>query len=290
MNPPRRWPLDPRRRRAPRLRPGRFRWKESPHDPAPPPAARAWRRSHAPGTVRARRWHGDGDVRGYRPPSGWTARADLTDIHPITGCALPACRVVDHRDEGITERHRAQAVPPGRPVNEKSGARQWPRPVPSAPKPSRPPPPDRRRQRGGRTSRPCAQKRSKPCKCIGARAARARFQTTPRRNGRRSRGYAPACCRQVVRKRAVLDAGGSCPYVTKDGSPTSHPASLCGASTPRLKTGAARLRQERSPPVVGRLTWPASGGKPVKPSRGDAESATSPFGRGAVRRGVLVLS
>ena len=28
-----------------------------------------------PGTVRARRWHGDGDVRGYRLPSGWTARA-----------------------------------------------------------------------------------------------------------------------------------------------------------------------------------------------------------------------
>jgi len=39
--------------------------------------------------VRARRWHGDGDVRGYRPPSGWSACADLTDIHPITGRALP---------------------------------------------------------------------------------------------------------------------------------------------------------------------------------------------------------
>lgn len=44
---------------------------------------------YAPGTVRTRRWHGDGDVRGYRPPSGWTARDDLTDIHPITGRALP---------------------------------------------------------------------------------------------------------------------------------------------------------------------------------------------------------
>ena len=43
---------------------------------------------YAPGTVRARRWHGEGDVRGYRPPSGWTASADLTDIHPITGRAL----------------------------------------------------------------------------------------------------------------------------------------------------------------------------------------------------------
>jgi hypothetical protein len=26
---------------------------------------------------------------GYRPPRGWTARADLTDFHPITGRALP---------------------------------------------------------------------------------------------------------------------------------------------------------------------------------------------------------
>ncbi|WP_425500780.1 hypothetical protein [Pseudoxanthomonas winnipegensis] len=44
---------------------------------------------YAPGTVRARRWRGDGAVRGYRPPSGWTARADLTDIHPITDHTLP---------------------------------------------------------------------------------------------------------------------------------------------------------------------------------------------------------
>lgn len=41
------------------------------------------------GTVRARRWHGKGDVRGYRPPRGWTARADVTDIHPISGKPLP---------------------------------------------------------------------------------------------------------------------------------------------------------------------------------------------------------
>lgn len=43
---------------------------------------------YTPGTVRARRWHGAGDVRGYRPPSGWTACADLTDGHSITGRAL----------------------------------------------------------------------------------------------------------------------------------------------------------------------------------------------------------
>jgi hypothetical protein len=45
--------------------------------------------TYAPGTVRARRRHGDGDVRGYRPPRGWTARADLTDRHLVTGRALP---------------------------------------------------------------------------------------------------------------------------------------------------------------------------------------------------------
>lgn len=43
---------------------------------------------YAPGTVRARRWQGGGDLRGYHPPSDWTARADLTDIHPITGRTL----------------------------------------------------------------------------------------------------------------------------------------------------------------------------------------------------------
>jgi hypothetical protein len=43
---------------------------------------------YASGTIRARRWHGEGDVRGYRPPSGWTVCADLTDTHPITGRAL----------------------------------------------------------------------------------------------------------------------------------------------------------------------------------------------------------
>lgn len=54
-------------------------------------ASRRARRAlaYAPGTVRAWRWRGDGDVRGYRPPRGWTARADLTDVHPITGRALP---------------------------------------------------------------------------------------------------------------------------------------------------------------------------------------------------------
>ena len=70
------------------------------HQPANRPRIAA---TYASGTVRARRWHGDGDVRGYRPPRGWTARADLTDLHPH-GPRLAARRVVDHRNQGITSR------------------------------------------------------------------------------------------------------------------------------------------------------------------------------------------
>lgn len=86
--------------------------------------------TYAPGTVRARRWHGEGDVRGYRPPRGWTARADLTDLHPITGRALPRAMwwIIEPRNN---EQHRPQAVPPwGR--WSKIRARRWPRPVPAS--------------------------------------------------------------------------------------------------------------------------------------------------------------
>lgn len=83
---------------------------------------------YAPGTVRARRWHGEGDVRGYRPPSGWTARADLTDIHPITAapCRAPC---------GGSSRRRNN--------RGKIRARQWPRPVLKANSRIRTPPPSR---------------------------------------------------------------------------------------------------------------------------------------------------
>jgi hypothetical protein len=43
-------------------------------------------------------------------------------------------------------------------------------------------------------------------------------------------------------------------------------------------------------PVVGRLTLPASEHKPVQPSRGDAELATSPFGSGRPVRPWLVVN
>lgn len=40
------------------------------------------------GAKRAKKYTGNGDVRGYRAPKGWEARADLTDCNPITGRQL----------------------------------------------------------------------------------------------------------------------------------------------------------------------------------------------------------
>ena len=78
------------------------------HQPANRPRIAA---TYASGTVRARRWHGDGDVRGYRPPRGWTARADLTDLHPSRAapCRAPCGGSSKPRNN---EPHRPQAVPP----------------------------------------------------------------------------------------------------------------------------------------------------------------------------------
>ncbi|ACQ96816.1 conserved hypothetical protein [Burkholderia pseudomallei MSHR346] len=39
-------------------------------------------------------------MRGYRLPTGWTARADLSDIHPITGRALvrAVCWIIETKE------------------------------------------------------------------------------------------------------------------------------------------------------------------------------------------------
>lgn len=82
--------------------------------------------------------------------------------------------------------------------------------------------------------------------------------------------------RQVVRMRAVPDADGSCPS-RYEGRFTGIPPGIamelpCHASrlAPQGVTGAFS-------PVIGVLTWPASGSEPVQRSCGDAESALSPF-------------
>ena len=126
---------------------------------------------YAPGTVRARRWHGDGDVRGYRPPSGWTARADLTDMHPITG-RFAACRVVGHRDEGMTPAPTSARSALG-PVDAEIRARRWPRPVMKTSSQTRTPPPSLwlRRRHGRHRCR---------ARCLGARAYKASAMKHPR--------------------------------------------------------------------------------------------------------------
>lgn len=40
------------------------------------------------GAERYKRWNGSGDVRGHRSARGWTATADLIDVHPINGKPL----------------------------------------------------------------------------------------------------------------------------------------------------------------------------------------------------------
>ena len=82
--------------------------------------------------------------------------------------------------------------------------------------------------------------------------------------------------RQVVRMRAVLNAGGSCPS-RHEGRFTDIPPGIAmelprhaSRPAPQGAAGAFSL-------VVGWLTWPASVGEPVLPSCGDAEPALPPF-------------
>jgi len=49
---------------------------------------------YPPGAVRYRLWDGSKttmDIRCYHPPKGWSATAEQTDIHPVTGEVLPEC-------------------------------------------------------------------------------------------------------------------------------------------------------------------------------------------------------
>lgn len=57
-----------------------------------------------------------------------------------------------------------------------------------------------------------------------------------------------------------------------------------------LTTRATCWRQGTFLPCLWRLALPASGRKPVKPARGETESATSPFGRGRPVRPWLVVN
>ena len=187
------------------------------HQPANRPRIAA---TYASGTVRARRWHGDGDVRGYRPPRGWTARADLTDLHPH-GPRLAARRVVDHRNQGITSRTGPKPCRLG--AGGRTPGAAVAAPGFTAQSQNAPSPPSDRRRWGHAQGRSCA-KSTKPASVAAHRAAN--DSTEPRRNGRGWCGYAPACCGRLHESVPSPTLAVRCLYVTKDGSPTRRPASL----------------------------------------------------------------
>ena len=103
-------------------------------------------------------------------------------------------------------------------------------------------------------------------------------------------GLRPGLLRQVVPKRAVLDADGS-PPVRHEGRFTDTPPGLA-MELPRhaLTTKAACGPQGAFSPCRWRLALLTSGCKPVQPSRGDSESAMSPFGSGQPVRPWLVVN
>ncbi len=92
-------------------------------------------------------------------------------------------------------------------------------------------------------------------------------------------GLRPGLLRQVVQKRAVLDAGGTSPVRHEGRFTDTRPALLmelprhASSWVPQAAAGAL-------PPCRWGVGLAASGHKPVKPSRGDVESAMSPFGSG----------
>ena len=102
-------------------------------------------------------------------------------------------------------------------------------------------------------------------------------------------GLRPGLLRQVARKRAALDAGGL--------SPVPHEGRFTDTQ-PGLAMELPRHASNTRPPVAAGalspcrlvLSLPVSGRRPVKPSRGDAESATSPFGSGRPVRNCVVVN
>lgn len=83
--------------------------------------------------------------------------------------------------------------------------------------------------------------------------------------------------RQVVQKHAVLNAGGSCPS-RHEGRVTDNPPGIAMEFPRHASRPAPQGTAGAFPPVVGWLTWPASGGEPEPPSCGDTEPAVAPFG------------
>jgi hypothetical protein len=196
--------------------------------------------TYAPGTVRARRWHGDGDMRGYRPPNGWTACADLTDIQPISG---QPCRVRCGGSSKPKNNSSPRRIAPGA-VSQNPGAAVARRTRFQHPKQNR---------HVAAFDQAATWRAQVPCARYGDRCPpmRARFRWRPPQWAGLMR-LRPGSLRQVVQKQAVHDAGGSSP-VRDEGRFTDTRARPClwnFHATPQA--GGRKLRQGRSRLVAGR--------------------------------------
>ena len=150
-------------------------------------------------------------------------------------------------------------------------------------KPERPSPPS-----GGRRGRHNDLVRGKPSKPISASAHSATFRTRPTAMDGRV-GLRPGLLPQVARKRAVLDAGGSSP-VRHEGRFTDTPPGLAMELPRHASRKGPQAAVGTLSPCRWALSLPVSGRRPVKPSRGDAESAMPPFGSGRPVRPCVVVN
>ena len=102
-------------------------------------------------------------------------------------------------------------------------------------------------------------------------------------------GLRPGLLPQVARKRAVLDAGGSSP-VRHEGRFTDTPPGLAMELPRHASRKGPQAAVGTLSPCRWALSLPVSGRRPVKPSRGDAESAMPPFGSGRPVRPCVVVN
>ena len=133
-------------------------------------------------------------------------------------------------------------------------------------------------------SRPFGVNPSRLRTCGAARSARLSCSEV------RCTDYAPACCGRLCESVPSPTLAVQRNHVTKDSSPTRRPASLLWSFHITPQACGRELQEGWSDLVAGALTWFASGRKPVQPSRGDAESAMSPFGGGRPVRPWLVVN
>ena len=216
-----------------------------------PPLARRWRRARLPSAA----WL-DGPRRPDRPTSHYRPH-------------LAACRVVDCRNQGITSSTGPKPFRLG--AGGQNPGRRWPRPVPTSKSKS----PRCRLRPGGNGADvqvPCTRHVHR------CPLARARFRWRPAAMGGACRAtprLAAAGCAIACRPRRWRFAP-----VRHEGRFTDTPPGLAMEHPHHASSMWSRA-------AAGAL-WPcrrgfdrfASGRKPVQPSRGDAESAMSPFGAG----------